>query len=260
VSGQLIDVNVNLGQWPTRRTAGDSPAALAARLKRHGVTEAWAGSFDGLFFADLTKVNARLAADCRAQADVRLIPFGEINPLLPNWEAELQRCAETHRMPGIRLHPNYHGYALDHPQLARLLAVTAERQLIVAIAASMEDTRMMHPLLQAPAVNLSPLAPLVERTPGSRLLLLNALQTFRGDPLHRLLNAGEAYVEIAMLEGMGGIEKLLADVPLERVLFGSHAPSFYFESAVLKLQESPLSASQRQAITQENARRLLPSA
>ena len=161
MSDPLIDVNVNLGQWPTRRAAGDSPAALAAMLKRHGVMEAWAGSFDGLFFADLTEVNARLAAECRAQAVVRLIPFGEINPLLPNWEAELQRCAETHRMPGIRLHPNYHGYALDHPQLARLFAFAAERQLIVAVAASMEDERMMHPLLRVPAVNLSPLTKLV---------------------------------------------------------------------------------------------------
>jgi predicted TIM-barrel fold metal-dependent hydrolase len=128
------------------------------------------------------------------------------------------------------------------------------------IAASMEDERMMHPLLQVPQVNLSPLTKLIERMPGLRLVLINALQAFRGDPLHRLLSAGEVYVDIAMLEGIGGIEKLLADVPLERVLFGSHAPSFYFEAAQLKLQESQLSAAQRSAITQENARRLLPLA
>lgn len=260
MSEPLIDVNVNLGQWPTRRTAGDSPAALTAKLKRHGVVEAWAGSFDGLFFADLAEVNTRLAAECRAQVEVRLIPFGEINPLLPNWEAELQRCIDTHRMPGIRLHPSYHGYAINHPQFARLLAAAGERRLIVAIATSMEDERMMHPLLRVPTVNLSPLAKLVEHTPGVRLLLINALQTPRGDALHRLLRAGEVYVDIATLEGIGGIEKLLADVPLERVLFGSHSPSFYFEAAQLKLQESQLSASQRLAIIRENARRLLPLA
>lgn len=259
VSGGLIDVNVNLGQWPTRRATGDAPETLAAKLKRHGVEEAWVGSFDGLFFADLTEVNARLAADCQAQTGVRMIPFGEINPLLPNWEEELRRCVETHRMPGIRLHPNYHGYALEHPAFTRLLAVAAERQLIVALAASMEDERMMHPLLRVPAVNLAPLEALVRRTPGLKLVLLNAGKALRGDALARMLDAGEAYVEIAMLEGMGAVEKLLADVPLERVLFGSHAPLFYFEAATLQLQESPLSESQRQAITHQNARRLLPT-
>ncbi len=259
MSGALIDVNVNFGQWPTRRTAGDAPETLVAKLKRHGVEEAWAGSFDGLFFADLTEVNARLAEDCQAQTGVRMIPFGEINPLLPNWEDELRRCAETHRMPGIRLHPNYHGFSLEHPTFARLLAAAAERRLIVSLAASMEDERMMHSLLRAPTLDLAPLEGLVRRTPGLNLVLLNAGKALRGDALARLLDAGEAYVEIAMLEGLGAVEKLLADVPLERVLFGSHSPLFYFEAATLQLQESPLSASQRHAITHQNARRLLPS-
>jgi predicted TIM-barrel fold metal-dependent hydrolase len=40
-------------------------------------------------------------------------------------------------------------------------------------------------------------------------------------------------------------------------LFGSHAPLFYFEAAALKLEESLLTAEQRQAIGQGNARRLI---
>jgi predicted TIM-barrel fold metal-dependent hydrolase len=60
-----------------------------------------------------------------------------------------------------------------------------------------------------------------------------------------------------MLEGVGGVANLLAKTPLSRVLFGSYAPLFYFESALLKLQESPLSDEQLGAIRCENARRLL---
>ena len=261
MSGPLIDVNVSFGQWPTRRSAGDTPIELRAKLIERGVTEAWVGSFDGLFHTNLTEANARLTDDCRAGTDLRLIPFGEINPLLPTWEAELQTCAEKLGMPGIRLHPNYHGYDLNHPQFARVLSTAAELKLIVSVAVLMEDERMMHPLMREPNLNLSPLAGLLNKAPGMRLLLLNATKgSFRGAPLDRLMQAGQVYVEIAMLEGVGGLENLLKEVPPERVLFGSHAPSLYFESALLKLQESPLTDFQLRAVSHENARRILPLA
>ena len=249
----IIDVNITLGQWPTRRVPCDELPKLVAKLREHNVVEAWAGSYDGLFHEDLAAVNNRLAADCRAQTDLRLIPFGEINPLLPNWKAELDRCADHHRMLGIRLHPNYHGYALDHPDFSKLLMLAAEKKLIVQLTVLMEDDRMMHPLMRVPPVDLTPLASIVQQTPGLRLVVLNALKGPRDDMLVRLLNAGEVYCEIAMLEGAGALEQLVAEVPVEKILFGSHSPSFYFEAALLKLKESPLPAPHLRAITHLNA-------
>jgi len=57
----MIDVNVSLGPWPFRRFPGDTPSDLVARLKRRGVTQAWAGSFEGVFHRDTSAANARLA-------------------------------------------------------------------------------------------------------------------------------------------------------------------------------------------------------
>jgi uncharacterized protein len=253
----LVDVNVNLGRWPLRRLPCDEPGRLVARLRDRGVTQAWAGSLEGLLHKDLARVNARLADDCRRQGRGLLVPFGSINPTLPNWEEDFNRCVEVHRFRGIRLHPNYHGYRLDDPALARLLNLAVDRRLLVQLALVMEDERMMHPRLRVEPVDTATLAALIRQTPGLRLILLNALRPLRGDPLRKLLAAGDVSVEIAMLEGVGGIAALLEQAPLDRVLFGSHAPLFYFEAAQLKLKESPLSPDQRRALTHANARRLL---
>ena len=252
----LIDVNVSLARWPTRRVAGDDTSELVSRLHRSGVTQAWAGSFDGLLHKDLAGVNARLAEDCRKHRRGFLQAFGSINPMLPDWEEELRRCAENHRMAGIRLHPNYHGYKLDDSGFASCLRLAAEHRLIVQLAVTMEDERMMHPLLRVPPVDTTPLLTILRQTPSLRIVLLNALGTLRGKPLLDVLSAGEVYVEISMLEGIGGVGKLLEQVPADRVLFGSHSPLFYFESAYLKLKESPLTAEQLNAIRAANARRI----
>lgn len=255
----LVDVNVNLSRWPLRRLPCDEPSELVAKLRRHGVTQAWAGSFDALLHKDLAAVNARLATDCRQHGPGLLLPFGCVNPKAPDWAEELRRCAEVHRMPGLRLHPSYHGYPLDDPDLARLLRLAADRHLLVQLVMRMEDERTIPALLRIGSPDLTPLAELVKRTPGLQLVLLNALGTLRGEPLRKLLAAGEVYVEIATLEGVGGVASLLDQVPPQRVLFGSHAPFFYFESALLKLEESPLTLAQLSGLAHENAQRLIPA-
>lgn len=257
MNAALIDVNVYLSRWPFRRTPDDEPAALVEKLRSHGVVQAWTGSFDSLLHRDLGAVNERLAADCRAAGEGLLLPFGAVNPRLPDWEEDLRRCHEEFGMPGVRLHPNYHGYKLDDPLVPPLLSQAAERGLIVQLAVTMEDERTQHPLVQVAHVDLAPLAEIVKRTPKLRLVLLNAFRSLRPEVRDQLVAAGQVYFEIATLEAVGGVEKLIGQIPGERILFGSYAPLFYFESALLKLQESLLGNVQLAAIREMNAKRLL---
>lgn len=253
----ITDVNVSLSRWPFRRLPGDEVEDLVKKLSVCGVTQAWAGSFDGLFHKDVAAVNARLADDCKRCKPGLLRPLGTVNPMLPDWREDLRRCHEQHHMPGIRLHPNYHGYGLDDPAFAELLTLAERRGLIVQLAVRMEDLRMQHPLVRVPDVDTGPLPALVAGRPALRLVLLNALRTLRGEAITRLTDAGHVYFEISMLEGVGGISKMLTQLALDRLLFGSHFPLFILESAILKLQESELLPSQIAAITQENAQCLL---
>jgi predicted TIM-barrel fold metal-dependent hydrolase len=253
----LVDVNVNLSRWPSRRLPHDEPRLFVEKLKSLQVTQAWTGSFEGLLHRDLAGVNTRLADECNEFGGGLLLPFGTVNPTLPDWEEDVRRCAEVHRMRGLRLFPNYHGYTLDDPRFAELLGQATDRHLIVQVAVSMEDDRTQHPLLRASPVDVRPLIKLLGRLPSCRLVLLNALRSIRLDDLPALVAAGRLYVEIANLEGVAGIEKLLQHVPHDRILFGSHFPFFYGEAAWLKIRESELAGLQRESILHSNAARLL---
>ena len=252
----LIDTNVSLGQWPFRQAPLAEPAALVAKLRAQGVTQAWAGSFDALLHKDISGVNDRLAAACAHHGGELLVPIGALNPLLPGWEEDLRRCVEIHRMPGLRLHPNYHGYQLGDPLFERVLQLAGEHNLLVQISLIMEEERTLHPLVNVPATDPAPLAAALEKLPHVRVQLLNAFRTLRGVPVLALAARGVCF-EIAMLEGVNGVAKLLEKLPPDRLCFGSHAPFFYFESAKLKLQESALEDAPMKALCAGNARRLI---
>jgi predicted TIM-barrel fold metal-dependent hydrolase len=245
-----------LSRWPFRRLPHDEPAALAAKLRRAGVEQAWAASLDSLFHKDLGAVNTRLAELCRTNGDGLLLPFGAVNPTLPDWEEDLRRCAEEYRMPGIRLHPNYHVYTLDDPRFRKLLSLAAQRGLLVQIALSMEDERTQHARVVVSPVDPAPLAESAAGIKNLRLILLNRSWSQDWSLLSKLRDASEVYFDFSMLEGLGTLQDLVREASLARVLFGSHFPFFYLESALLKVREAALPPQQEQAVLAENARGL----
>lgn len=256
---RLVDVNVSLGRWPFRRLPLDQTSKLVAKLRAHGVTQAWAGSFDAAFGKDLRAANAQLADDCRKHGRGLLLPFGTVNLTLPNWEDEFRRCVEIHHMPGLRLFPGYHAYKLGDAAVGRLFTLVAEKKLVLQIATDLEDERTQPVKATAPHLDAKPLLPLLKDQPNARMVLLNWHRSVKTELVQELAAAGVGF-DIATVENVGGVANLVGRISSERVLFGSHAPFFYFESAQLKLRESALDDRVLDAITTANARRLLSSA
>jgi uncharacterized protein len=247
---RLIDTNVYLSSWAVRRASPETAGQLVAKLRHHGVTTAWTGSFEGVLHSDLAAVNARLAEACTRDGGGVLLPFGTVNPTLPDWEDDLRRCHEVHRMPGVRVFPNYHGYGLDDPRFARLVDLAGQRRRLVQVVLCIEDDRSQNPALSAAPVVAAPLADVVERFPQAHVMVLNATSRVFAinSPLLKRLSAAGVWFEIATLETVAGIEVLLQAHPKLRLAFGSHTPYFYFEAALLKLQESALTAEQLDAV------------
>jgi len=242
VQSRIVDCNAHLGEHPNRRLLPITEDFLRDR----NIQEAWVAPFEALLQRDLTAVNARHVARCAG----RLKPVGVVHPGLPGWLDDLRRCREEHGLQMLRLYPGYHGYTLSDASLVRLMEEATAAGMRVQIVAQMEDMRTQHPLLQVKPVDFKPLATLLKQVPEARIMILNANAVMAQTVLRGL---PDLWIDMAMIEGVGGVENLLQHWPADRLVFGSHAPFFYAESALLKLEESELTEAQLTAIKQGNA-------
>src|SRR5688500_15633880 len=71
----IIDSNVHLFDWPFRKLKYARTEALVAKLRKHRITQAWAGSFAAVLHKQLDQINRELAEECRTRADGMLVPI-----------------------------------------------------------------------------------------------------------------------------------------------------------------------------------------
>ena len=261
----IVDTNINLFDWPFRELKYSNTTALVAKLKKHRVIEAWAGSFEALLHKNIAGVNERLAAECRDKGAGMLRPFGTVNLAWPDWQEDVRRCHEELKMPGLRIYPGYQPFDLSHPDMKQLVTMVRERGLLLQVVFGMEDTRVHHPIINVGPVVAMPLVDLLKAEPAAKVQLLHFSGNIQGTDLRALMTQTSATIDISRWESNGILGRMIgtapgataARVPVDRVLFGSHAPFFPLETAILKLVESPVDQAQLHAIMQGNARRLL---
>lgn len=262
---EIVDTNVHLFDWPFRKLKYAKTEALVTKLRKHRITQAWAGSFEAVLNKQLDGVNRRLAEECRNSGGGMLVPIGSVNLAWADWEEDLRRCHEQYRTPGVRLYPAYHGYTLDQPEFARLISEAAKRGMLVQIVLRMEDERVHHVAIDVPLVNATRLVDVLKKVPEAKVQLINSAGPLLGNNVAALVRETQVTFDFAATEGNGGVGKLIEGknysyrgaIPVDRLLFGSHAPFFPCESALMKLFESPLSMEQLEKLMHRNARSIL---
>lgn len=246
----IIDTNAHLGNWPFRKLAHSDAGGLVQLMDDHGLTQAWVGPFEGVFYRDCGQANRDLLTAISGHAD-RLVPWAAINPNFPGGEDDLAEAGER-GMAGVRLYPNYHGYTLLDECALELLAQVQQRGLPVAIYHKLVDERLHHWHCKVPPTEMT-IGPLAERLPDLTIVCCGVSLPVAT----QLQQTTRVLVETSRIEGAGGVGSLVAALGPERVLFGSHAPYFYIDAGLLKLVESGLPEDQRQALLYGNACRIV---
>lgn len=244
----IVDFNTSLGRWPFQEFAIRTAGALVRHLQASGIGTALVSSVDAILYPDPTVCDAELfrAAKCHPM----LIPVPTINPTLTNWRTAL--AADT-GLKAVRIIPNYHNYLLTSPALTPFMQALEELKIPLIIQMRVDDERNQYPLMKVPGVDWNVVVQLANAFTNVSIVCLCA---FFGEAVELVQKTANVSVDISFIEKFRTLPALLEKVPPNRILFGSHTPWLYTQSAVMKLEAIRQLDKHYEAIAHANAAHL----
>lgn len=252
----IVDLHAYLGNWLPYRLAVNDAAGLIRLMDRHGIECAFVSNSEGMFAFDPASANQDLAhwvTNYRA----RLFPVGAINLALANWRADALDGIARLRLAGIRLHPTYHGYALDSDQVIALAELLAERGVPLFLATFVDEERFQHPAMRAPAISIANLIQLIRRVPRTTIVLNNLFP----EEAELLLLESDLSIEnvvmdiTAMDKPFNGLQRILTRFGNAHLVYGSQMPFLYPEATLALVRANGFPAADVNAILENNWRK-----
>lgn len=251
----FVDTNVFIGQWPFRKLSYNRPQELLAVMSKKGIDKMWVSTFEGIFWNNSQDANELLYKETR---DIpQFITFATMNPTFPGWEEDIKKCKLKYNMKGIRVYPNYHNYSLDSMEFKSLLKKADTLSLPVCIYCRLFDERIHPHFARVEPVDLNGLKNIIANFSHLPLIICNCNLADLSRIEQILKEYQNIYIEISHLESVGVVRKLIDNIGIERILFGTYAPYFYIESSFLKIKESRFSEDETEMLFSQNAERLI---
>ncbi len=248
-----IDSGLIVGPCPFRRVPS-SVEELQVLRQRAGLWRAVASGFRSLLYYDPL---FGLDEDIEQYAPLRdwLYFYATIDPRFPQSENGVRRAAADERIVGVRLLPAVHHYALDAPEVDELMGAAAAVGVPVNLMARIIDDRIAPRYVQQLVPPLEAVAEFLHRHRQVKI----ALSMFYFSELKGLVEDWHAlphvYVDFGCSKpNVTSLDVLATYFPIERALFGTGAPFYYWAGSRLGLEGSQLNADQQRAVLVDNAR------
>jgi hypothetical protein len=182
-----------------------------------------------------------------------MLSLGAMHPDYTDIPAELRRIKEC-GMPGIKLHPEYQGFAPDEPRLDIIWRTCRELGLIVLLHAG-NDWQFPPPCRATPAA----IARVVRAWPGLTLIAAHFGGFEQWSAVAQELVGLPLYLDTSFTVGFLPDEvfvRLVRQHGVARVLFASDAPWQDPPATLAAFRRLPFTTQEQHAILWENAARL----
>ncbi|PIZ17279.1 hypothetical protein COY51_00635 [Candidatus Desantisbacteria bacterium CG_4_10_14_0_8_um_filter_39_17] len=242
----IIDVNVNFGFWPFQKFHENTLRKLNEHLKKENISFALISSLEAVFYPDPEMGNQDLLMKLKKYKN--LLPVAVANPKINNWKEILG----NNKYKAIKIIPNYHYYSLLDKKALDLIGEVNNKKITLIIQMRFEDERSHYPLLKVKGVSVQEIKEISLKFPALSII---ALCPYFAESIE-LANLPNVCTDISFVESLDTLHSLLAKVPAEKVLFGSHTPFLYTKAAIMKLKYGSISKKDYEKIAYKNASQL----
>ncbi len=247
----LIDVSAWLGLWPFQPLVPCGIDDVAQSLKNIGVTTAMITPMQAVLSPDPHEIGRRMTDDLASHSLLHLTPL--IDPTRHDASAMLQWAIDQPSIAMVRFAPSYRLHQPDDPRVVALIKRAAESGLAVGIIWRMEDERAHYPLMKVPPPPIESALRLAHNIFPAPVLIHNLYRP----EITELASAENLLFDLAMVDGADPIAMCIDAVGVDRLVFSSHAPLMHPHAQHAKLIAGVRDQQQHQAISHDNAMRLL---
>lgn len=250
-----VDTGLLLGPCPFRSSPSTAADLLALR-QRAGLGCAIASGFRSLLYFDPL---AGLDEDLKAYETLAdwLYFYAVLNPEFPQWEQGVERAVQEPRIVGVRLVPALHHYSLATEAVRKLVHMAGPKQVPINLMARVFDDRIAPRFVEQRVPSLDEVAAFL-RVSGDATIVLSMFYFAELKAL--AVNWQElpnVYVDFGCSKpNVASLDELATWFPVERALFGTGAPFYYWGGSRLGLEGSRLNEDVQRALLADNARRV----
>lgn len=240
-------MNASAGFWPIQRFTDSTLAAMDATCARLGIDRVWLSAIESILYPETDAHDLPLFK--RLLNFPRFEPVKTVNPLLANWRQSLESAARFFPLSAIKLFPSYHGYSLQDDIMRGVCSAADELSLPVLVQMRVNDERNQPGFMQVPGVNAKSIADLAVANPET---LIIALCPYNNDVPHLAAGGDNLLLDVSFLDQSESILLFENEIPLDRIVFGSHAPFMVADSAHMKLNHFELPERLRNGVAKGN--------